>query len=132
MIHKFNIKTGSTTDFIDISQEIQKLVKSSDIRSGICYVFVPHTTAAITVNEHADPSVMEDIGTQLNTMVPQHSGYRHIEGNSPAHIKSALIGNSLILLIEEGKLILGTWQGVFFCEFDGPRTRTVMVKIIGG
>lgn len=130
MIHEFNIKTKNTIDFIDVTSQIQKLVEASRIMSGICYIFIPHTTAAVMLNEHADPSVIEDIGNCLNTLVPQHSRYRHIEGNSPAHIKAALIGSSQILFIEGGDLVLGTWQGVFFCEFDGPRTRRIIVKII--
>ncbi len=105
-------------------------MKSADVQSGLCYVFVPHTTAGITVNEHADPSVVEDIATQLEAMVPQHHGYLHIEGNSPAHIKATLVGNSETLLVENGKLVLGTWQGVFLCEFDGPRSRTILVKLV--
>jgi len=105
-------------------------VKSADVQSGLCYVFVPHTTAGITVNEHADPSVVEDIATQFEAMVPQHHGYRHMEGNAPAHIKTTLVGNSETLLVENGKLVLGTWQGVFLCEFDGPRNRTILVKLV--
>jgi secondary thiamine-phosphate synthase enzyme len=105
-------------------------VKSADVQSGLCYVFVPHTTAGITVNEHADPSVVEDIAAQLEAMVPQHRSYRHGEGNAPAHIKATLVGNSETLLVENGKLVLGTWQGVFLCEFDGPRNRTILVKLV--
>ena len=105
-------------------------MKSADVQSGLCYVFVPHTTAGITVNEHADPSVVEDIAAQLEAMVPQHHGYRHMEGNAPAHIKATLVGNSETLLVENGKLVLGTWQGVFLCEFDGPRNRTILVKLV--
>jgi secondary thiamine-phosphate synthase enzyme len=105
-------------------------VASSGIESGICYLFVLHTTAAITVNEHADPSVVKDIAAQLDAMVPQHSNYRHAEGNSPAHIKASLLGSSETLLVEGGKLVLGTWQGIFFCEFDGPRNRTLLIKIV--
>jgi len=128
----FNLSTQSGTDIIDVTATVQNIVSTSGIKNGVCYVYVPHTTAAIMVNEHADPSVAADIKAQLELMVPQHSGYTHGEGNSPAHIKSALIGNSQSIFIEEGKLALGIWQGVFFCEFDGPRNRTVMVKIIPG
>ena len=106
------------------------MVKASGIEGGICHVLVPHTTAAITVNENADPSVAADITTQLEAIVPQHSNYRHMEGNAPAHIKASLVGNSQTLLVEGGKLVLGTWQGIFFCEFDGPRNRTILIKLV--
>jgi secondary thiamine-phosphate synthase enzyme len=105
-------------------------VESSGIESGVCYVFVPHTTAGITVNEHADPSVVQDIAARLEALVPQHNNYRHTEGNAPAHIKASLVGNSETLLVESGKLVLGTWQGILLCEFDGPRNRTILVKIM--
>jgi secondary thiamine-phosphate synthase enzyme len=116
-------------EFLDITNEVQRVVQSSSIENGVCYIFVPHTTAAIIVNEHADPSVVQDIASQLDSIIPQHSGYRHREGNSPAHIKASLLGNSETLLIENGKLVLGTWQGIFFCEFDGPRNRNMLIKI---
>ena len=106
------------------------MVQSSGIKSGVCYVLVPHTTAAVTVNEHADPSVVSDIAVQLQDLVPEHRNYHHLEGNAPAHIKATMVGNSAVLLLEGGKLILGTWQGIFFCEFDGPRSRTLLVKIV--
>jgi len=117
-------------DFQDITLKVKDAVESSGIQSGVCYVFVPHTTAGITVNEHADPSVAEDITAQLEAMVPQHNNYRHMEGNAPAHIKASLVGNSETLLVEGGKLVLGTWQGIFLCEFDGPRNRTVLIKVM--
>ena len=129
-MYRINIKTDSRVDFQDITSKVRELVASSGIESGVCYVLVPHTTAGVTVNEHADPSVVEDIAAQLEVMVPRHSNYRHMEGNAPAHIKASLVGNSEVLLVDGGKLLLGTWQGVFFCEFDGPRNRTVLVKII--
>jgi len=129
-MYRISIRTGSRVDFQDITPKVQELVASSGIESGVCYVLVPHTTAGVTVNEHADPSVVEDIAAQLEVMVPRHSNYRHREGNAPAHIKASLVGNSEVLLVESGKLVLGTWQGVFFCEFDGPRNRTVLVKIL--
>ena len=106
------------------------MVQSSSIEIGVCHIFVPHTTAAVIINEHADPSVVQDIASQLDTFIPQHSGYLHKEGNSPAHIKASLLGNSETVLIENGKLVLGTWQGIFLCDFDGPRTRKVYVKIV--
>ena len=130
MIYRINIRTGSRVDFQDISPKIQDMVAASGMKNGVCYLFVPHTTAGITVNEHADPSVAEDIATQLEALAPQQSNYRHLEGNAPAHIKASLIGNSQTLLVENGKLILGTWQGIFLCEFDGPRNRTILLKIM--
>ena len=130
MIHKLDIKTNSKVEFQDITRRVREIVSASGIDNGICYLFSLHTTAGITVNEHADPNVVEDIINQLDTMVPQHSKYRHMEGNSPAHIKASLMGDSRTLFIEDGKIVLGTWQGIFFCEFDGPRNRTVLVKVI--
>ncbi len=130
MIHTVDIKTKSRVEFQEITQKVRDIVGSSGVRSGVCHVFVPHTTAGIMVNEHADPSVVEDIAAQLEEMVPQHKNYRHKEGNSPAHIKASLCGNSQALFIEERRLVLGTWQGIFFCEFDGPRNRHVLVKIV--
>ncbi|MBW1836647.1 MAG: YjbQ family protein [Deltaproteobacteria bacterium] len=128
MIHK--VKTRSQTELIDITSEIQELVRISGIDNGICMLYVPHTTAAVTINESADPSVKADILMVLNTVIPWKAGYRHLEGNSPAHIKSSIIGPSELLAIENGRLVLGTWQGIFFCEFDGPRTRKIHVKFI--
>ena len=114
---------------MDITNEVQRVVKSSSVERGVCYLFVPHTTAAVIVNEHADPGVVQDIAAQLDAIIPQHSRYRHREGNSPAHIKASLLGNSETLLIESGNLVLGTWQGIFFCEFDGPRSRNMLIKL---
>jgi secondary thiamine-phosphate synthase enzyme len=105
-------------------------VDSSHIKSGVCHLFVPHTTAAVILNEQADPSVVEDIVAQLEAIVPQHGDYRHSEGNAPAHIKAALFGSSQMVPVEDGRLVLGTWQGIFFCEFDGPRSRNLLVKIV--
>lgn len=130
MIHKVDIKTQARVEFQDVTARVRGIVAESGVKSGICYVFVPHTTAGVTVNEHADPSVVEDIAAQLDKMVPQHQNYRHREGNSPAHIKAAIIGDSETLFIENGKLVLGTWQGIFFSEFDGPRNRNMLVKIV--
>jgi secondary thiamine-phosphate synthase enzyme len=117
-------------DFQDITRIVNGIVAKSGVKSGVCYIFVPHTTAGVMVNEHADPDVVKDITTQLDSIAPQHDGYRHREGNSPAHIKATLIGDSETLFIEEGRLVLGTWQGVFFGEFDGPRNRHIYIKII--
>jgi len=129
LIHKLDIKTNSQVELQEITDRVRDIVAASRIKNGICHIFVPHTTAGILVNEHADPSVVEDIAAQLDKMVPQKKNYRHLEGNSPAHIKASIIGDSRTLFIEGGKLALGTWQGVFFCEFDGPRNRSVMVKL---
>ena len=124
-----SIKTTKKTEMIDITSMITRAVESSGIKEGLCILFVPHTTAAITVNESADPSVKSDILMILNRIIPWEADYRHLEGNSPAHVKSTLVGVSEQLVIEKGSLILGTWQGIFFCEFDGPRTRKVVLKI---
>jgi len=131
-MEKLSIRTNSKVEFQDITGMVEDAVRSSGVRSGVCQVFVPHTTAGITLNEHADPSVIEDIITRLEALVPQRGDYRHGEGNSPAHIKSSLTGSSVTLFVENGGLVLGIWQGVFFCEFDGPRTRQVMVRITPG
>ena len=130
VIHKVDIKTSSRVDFQDITSVVNDIVAKSGVESGVCYIFVPHTTAGVMVNEHADPDVVKDIIMQLDAMVPQHDGYRHREGNSPAHIKATLIGDSETLFIEENRLVLGTWQGIFFGEFDGPRNRHIYVKIV--
>ena len=123
------LSTTAHSQFIDITAQLQALVTRSGVKSGLCHLFVPHTTAAIVVNEHDDPAVTADIGNYLDKLVPENHGYQHAEGNAPAHIKASLLGNSLSLMIEGGQLVLGTWQGVFFCEFDGPRQRRVLVKI---
>ena len=123
------IKTKAKTELIDITSEIQNLVRSSSIKEGFCMLYVPHTTAAVTINESADPSVKSDILMILNKIIPWEAEYRHLEGNSPAHIKSTIVGASELVAIENGKLVLGTWQGIFFCEFDGPRTRKVNVNL---
>ncbi len=130
MIHKVDITTSSKVEFQEITAKVRDIVGGSGVRKGACHVFVPHTTAGVVVNEHADPSVVEDIAAQLDKMVPESRDYRHLEGNSPAHIKATIIGDSETLFIEDGRLVLGTWQGIFFCEFDGPRNRHVLVKII--
>lgn len=130
MIRTLNIKTRSRVEFQNITRAVQEVVDASRIENGVCYVFVPHTTAAVTLNEQADPSVVEDIAKQLEAIVPQHDDYHHSEGNSPAHIKASLFGSSEMIMVDDGRLVLGTWQGIFFCEFDGPRNRSVMVKIL--
>ncbi len=127
-----SVKTSGRTELIDITSQISKLVKKSDVTEGLCMLYVPHTTAAVTINESADPSVKGDILMVLNQVIPWEANYRHLEGNSPAHVKSTLVGASELVAIENGALVLGTWQGLFFCEFDGPRTRKVHVRILGG
>jgi secondary thiamine-phosphate synthase enzyme len=124
-----SVKSQKRTQFIDITSDINYLIQNSGIDQGLCMVFVPHTTAAVTINENADPSVKSDILMTLNQIIPWEADYRHLEGNSPAHIKSTLVGSSELIAIENGRLALGTWQGIFFCEFDGPRNRKVNVRI---
>lgn len=128
----FDISTQKKVEFIDITSRIQKIVAGKKIKEGICLVFIPHTTAAITINENADPSVVTDINNYLNHIIPARASYTHAEGNSDAHIKSSLLGASQHLIISGGTLVLGTWQGLYFCEFDGPRSRKIWVKIIEG
>ena len=128
--HKITIHTKKPSDFYEITAEIQQVVTSTGVKDGVCYVFVPHTTAAITINEHADPDVVHDIVMCLENQIPACPNYRHAEGNSPGHIKSSLTGSSQFVFVEGGKLALGTWQGIFFCEFDGPRTRSVWIKVL--
>lgn len=130
MIQTFQVKSSRRTDFIDITHSIQEIIQKSGVGEGVCYIFIPHTTAAVTINENADPSVTQDIMMMLNKLIPSEDDYRHLEGNSPAHIKSSLMGCSKTVLVESGKLVLGTWQGIFFCEFDGPRSRKVYVKVV--
>ncbi len=131
MIKQISVRTTKRNEFVDITAEIQSVVETSGVKSGICYVYVPHTTAAVTINEGADPSVKRDILMMLEELIPHSAGYAHMEGNSDAHIKSSLIGASETIIIKDGRLQLGTWQSVFFCEFDGPRSRKIIVKIIG-
>jgi len=125
-----SIATRSRTEFIDVTSRVEEVVEKSGVENGICFIFSPHTTAGVTINEGADPSVREDIIYQLNKIVPFSSDYRHLEGNSPAHIKTSLVGSSCTVAIENGKLHLGTWQAIFFCEFDGPRARKLVIKIL--
>lgn len=127
---RLSIKTHGQTEMIDATATVQQQVTDSGMQSGLCLVFVPHTTAAVTINESADPAVPEDILMVLNQIVPWKAGYRHKEGNSPAHLKSSIIGASETIAVESGRLVLGTWQGIFFCEFDGPRTRKLDVRLI--
>ncbi len=132
MLESFTVRTSRRNELIDITQKVREVIRKSGIRNGICVVYVPHTTAAVTVNEHADPSVAVDIENALTRLVPPNAGYRHLEGNADSHIKTTMVGPSITLIVENGDLLLGTWQGVFFCEFDGPRTRKVYVKVVQG
>lgn len=125
-----SLKTNSKTELVNITSEVRSMVRQSKIADGICMLYVPHTTAAVTINESADPSVREDIMMILNRIVPWEANYRHLEGNSPAHVKAALVGPSELIGIENGDLVLGTWQGIFFCEFDGPRNRKLHIRLI--
>jgi secondary thiamine-phosphate synthase enzyme len=125
-----SVKTRETTELIDITSDINQLIQKSGIDQGLCMISVPHTTAAVTINESADPSVKSDMLMILNRIIPWEADYRHLEGNSPAHIKSTLVGSSEWVAIENRRLVLGTWQGIFFCEFDGPRTRKLHVRIM--
>ncbi len=124
------VKTNKQTELIDITSEVQSALQAENFSDGICMLYVPHTTAAVTINESADPSVRRDILMVLNQMVPWKADYRHMEGNSPAHVKTSLIGSSELVSVENGLMVLGTWQGIFFCEFDGPRTRKLHIKLI--
>lgn len=128
MIVTVSIATRERSEMIDITSKVKEELKKSGLKDGICFLFVPHTTAGITINESADPSVATDIQAFLNKLIPWDGPYRHLEGNSAAHIKSSLTGNSVLIFVESGHLKLGTWQGIFFCEFDGPRSRKLHVK----
>jgi secondary thiamine-phosphate synthase enzyme len=129
MIKQLRVKTNSRTELVDITPGIQRLVAESGVRSGVCHLYVPHTTSAVTINENSDPNVGRDILRELNKVIPFEDHYGHSEGNSAAHIKASIIGVSQTVMVEEGRLALGTWQAVFLCEFDGPRDRRVMVKV---
>lgn len=129
-VYTFGVKTGQNCAMVNITGEIQGIVNESGVKNGICVIFVPHTTAGITINENADPDVVRDFLMEMNKIVPITDGYRHREGNSAAHIKASMMGFSQTVIIEDGRLLLGTWQGIYFMEFDGPRIRKVHVKII--
>jgi secondary thiamine-phosphate synthase enzyme len=130
MIAQLEINTKSAAELVDITAEVQRIVKEKGMQSGVCHVFVPHTTAGLTLNENWDPAVRADILMELDKIVPWHDNYRHAEGNSAAHIKASLMGFSQTLLVEDGRLVLGTWQGIYLAEFDGPRRRRVLVKLV--
>jgi len=130
-LKELRISTDKRAGFTDITAEIRSVVGNSGVKDGLCIVFIPHTTAAVTINENADPDVQEDILDFLNDRIPERGSYRHAEGNSDAHIKSSLLGTSLNVIIKDASLVLGTWQGIYFCEFDGPRERKVWIDVIG-
>jgi len=130
MIQTFQVRTTNQTELINITRDVQKAITEAAVEEGICFIFIPHTTAGVTINENADPNVSKDIVMELNKFVPFQDRYQHLEGNSAAHIKASLVGYSQSLFIKSGKLVLGTWQGIFFCEFDGPRNRKVCVKVL--
>ena len=129
MIERFGVKTRSRTEMVDINSQVAAIVRESGIDEGLCTVYVPHTTAGVTINENADPDVPRDIVDELNKVVPFNDNYRHVEGNAAAHIKATLVGSSATVLVSKGQFVLGTWQSVFFCEFDGPRSRSVIVRV---
>ena len=131
MLTKLSVNTSKHTQMLNITDMIRKAVEDSGIHSGICTVFIPHTTAAVTINENADPDVVRDFTMEINKLVPREDGYQHIEGNSAAHLKASMIGFSEQIIIEDSRLVLGTWQGIYFCEYDGPRRRSVYVKLMG-
>jgi len=128
-MNSFTVKSHSREELIDITPQIRDFVSSSGKKQAVCLIYVPHTTAGITINENADPSVKRDLLMALRHAVPDSLSYTHAEGNSPAHVKATLVGSSAAVLVSDGKLLLGTWQGIFFCEFDGPRERKVWINI---
>jgi secondary thiamine-phosphate synthase enzyme len=129
-VKEISVQTNSRVQMIDVTSAVQKALNEEKIETGLCLVYTPHTTAAVTINENADPDVPRDILDALDSAVPLRANYRHMEGNSAAHVKSSLVGASELVIIENGRLVLGTWQSIFFCEFDGPRTRKLIIKFI--
>jgi secondary thiamine-phosphate synthase enzyme len=131
MISRFQVASRERSQFIDITSEVQKAVRAAGISQGLCTVFVPHTTAGVTINENADPSVVRDMLMELDKIVPFDDHYAHREGNAAAHIKASILGSAVQLIVDAGRVSLGTWQGIYFCEFDGPRRRSVQVHVLG-
>ncbi|MBM4056295.1 MAG: YjbQ family protein [Planctomycetes bacterium] len=125
-----SVKSRTKTELIDITAEVQNIVHKTGVKEGMCFVYIPHTTAAVTINENADPSVKKDIVDEINKIVPWDDNYAHMEGNSAAHIKASIFGTTSAIPISKGRLALGTWQGIYFCEFDGPRNREVLVQTV--
>jgi secondary thiamine-phosphate synthase enzyme len=131
-MHQFEVRTRSRSEMVEVTDRVRDAIRASGVKRGLCVVYCPHTTAAITINENADPDVVHDLLLWYDRIVPhEQPGFRHAEGNSDSHIKATLVGPSVTLLVENGAPVLGRWQGVFFCEFDGPRTRTVQVQVVG-
>lgn len=130
MIKRFEVQTTAPSQLIDITEQVKGILKSSPMASGIVVVFVPHTTCGLTINEHADPDVKDDILMALDELVPKRDSFKHCEGNSHAHIKASMMGSSVTVMVESSTLVLGTWQGIFFAEFDGPRQRSVLIKMM--
>jgi len=129
-MNTIEIRTKSREEFVDLTADVERVVAASGVASGVCVVAVPHTTAGVTVNENADPDVRADIAMVLRRIVPDALPYAHVEGNGPAHVKASLVGSSVTLLVEQGRIRLGTWQGIYFCEFDGPRSRQAWVQVV--
>ena len=129
-IENLRVRTDRRTQLVDVTLEVQSAVAKSGVQQGVCYVYVPHTTAGVTINEHADPDVASDVEGIMDRLVPHSGPYRHAEGNSDSHAKTILTGTSQIVFVENGRLVLGRWQGIFFCEYDGPRERTMQVKVV--
>jgi secondary thiamine-phosphate synthase enzyme len=131
-VYKLKVETEAQMEMIDVTSGVRRLVKEAGVMRGVCHLYVPHTTAAITINENTDPNVRKDMIKELFKTIPLQDDYLHAEGNAAAHILSSLLGASQSVLVENGKLVLGTWQAIYFCEFDGPRSRTVLLRIMGG
>jgi secondary thiamine-phosphate synthase enzyme len=129
-VEKLKVKTNNRVELLDITEKLGSIIEQSRVSDGLCVVFCPHTTAGLTINENADPSVQADILKTLNKLIPENAGYAHQEGNSDSHIKSSLFGSSLTVIVENNRLMLGSWQGIYFCESDGPRNREIWVKVI--
>jgi secondary thiamine-phosphate synthase enzyme len=132
MMKTIGVRTMKRNELVDITTDVIEAISESGVRNGLCHIFIPHTTAAVTINEKADPDVARDIEATLQRLVPPDAGYRHAEGNSDAHVKSTLVGASEFLVVRDGSPVLGTWQAVFFCEFDGPRSRSCHIELLGG
>jgi secondary thiamine-phosphate synthase enzyme len=131
-VFEYRVQTTRRSELVNITNSVQKSIAESGVKEGICVVFVPHTTAAVTINENADPDVTRDINQHMEKMVPEHAGFAHSEGNSDAHIKTSLVGPSITVIVSQGRALLGVWQGIYFAEFDGPRSRTYLVKVLEG
>jgi len=132
MLKEIEVKTSSRVEVVDITSQVQRALRESGVKKGLFCLYVPHTTAGVFINENADPSVKKDIIKELNKLIPFEDGYSHLEGNAAAHIKSSLVGASECIPVEEGRLLLGTWQGIYFGEFDGPRRRRILIKVVEG